>query len=304
MKALLIYNPWSGRRNRSEEMAQVVSRLSSGGWQVELGIAADGDEVERLACGAVAGGTEVVVAAGGDGTVNAALQALANKTAVLGVLPMGTANAWAREMGIPSDLVAAADVLLAGEVARVDLGLANGRYFLNVASIGFDASVTRHLDPRAKRRLGMLAYVVAAVAEGLQLRGEEVAITADGSTSRERMLMLVANNIRSYGGVLTMAPEAYADDGLLDVLVFKGHGLFAALRHVALVLLGRHTRDPETAVFRSSTLSVYARASLPVELDGDYFGTTPVTIRVVPGALRVLIPPGPHAQLKGLRTED
>ncbi len=294
MKALLIHNPQSGQRDRSREIAEAVARLASVGWQVETVSSASTSELERAARAAVAAGVDVVIAAGGDGTVNVAIQALAHQRAALGVLPIGTTNVWAREMGIPLDVMGATEVLLAGEVARADLGQADGRYFLFVAGIGFDASVARGIDSTAKRRLGMLAYLVAAAVEAFKLRGVDTTIIADGKVSRQRVLMVVASNIRMYGGVLTIAPEAFADDGLLDVCVFRGRGLLAAAIHAVSVLLGHHTRDPGVRFYRSATVSISARDPLPLQLDGDYAGITPITIRVVPKALRVLIPPGPH----------
>lgn len=298
MKALLIHNPQAGQRERSEEVAAAAARLSLAGWQVEMVTSTSTQEMEQAAHGAVAAGVDAVVVAGGDGTLNLAIQALAHQRAVLGVLPTGTTNVWAKEMGIPMDVRAATEVLLGGETARVDLGQVNGRYFLFVAGVGFDASVTRDVDLRAKRRLGRLAYVIAALAEALKLRGEEATIVTDGRVSRQRVLMVVASNIRMYGGVLTIAPEAFADDGLLDVWVFRGQGLLEAVTHALNVLLGRHSRDPGAEFSRSAEIFIDARNSLPVQLDGDYFGTTPVTLRVAPRALRVLVPPGPHPLLR------
>lgn len=298
MKALLIHNPQSGQRDRTDEIAKAASRLSSAGWQIDLATSTDPAEIERLSRSAVEGGDDALVVAGGDGTLSAAVQALAHQPTALGVIPIGTTNVWAREMGIPLNVRAAAEVLLKGETAQVDLGQANRRYFLFVASAGFDASVTRGVDATAKRRLGMLAYVIAAIAEALKLRGEDVTISTDGRVSRHRVLMVVANNVRLYGGVLKMSPEAYADDGLLDVWVFRGRGIPAAMVHAANVLLGRHTRDPGTDYYRCARIVIDARRPLPVQLDGDYYGTTPVAFRVVPSALRVIIPPGPHPQLR------
>lgn len=306
MKALLIHNLQAGQRDRRREVAAAASRLSSAGWQVELASTTRIEEGERLCRMAVENGVDSVVVAGGDGSLNVAIQALADpnpevQRPALGVLPCGTGNVWAREMHVPLDIPGATDVLLSGETARVDLGEANGRYFLCVASVGFDASVTRGIDQRAKRRLGMLAYVIAAAAEALRLRGEEVIISADGKASRQRVLMVLANNTRLYGGGIQMAPNALADDGLLDVRVFRGHGLAAAARHAINVLLVRQLRDPAMDFFQCSSVSLESLASLPVQLDGDYFGTTPVTFRAVPRAVRVIIPPGRHPQFRAIQ---
>lgn len=298
VKALLIHNPQSGQRDRTNEIAKAVSKLSSAGWQVELATSTYPAQIEQFSRLAVERGNDAVVVAGGDGTLNASIQALAHQPTALGVIPIGTTNVWAKEMGIPLNVNAATDVLLKGERAQVDLGRANRRYFIFVASAGFDASVTRGVDTKAKRRLGMLAYVIAAIIEALKLRGEDVNIYADGRVLRQRILMVVAHNVRLYGGVLKMSPDAYADDGLLDIWVFRGQGRLAAIFHIFTILLGLHPRDPGTDYYRSARVVIDAKRPLPVQLDGDYFGTTPVAFRVVPSALRIIIPPGPHPQLR------
>ncbi len=294
MRAVLIHNPRAGQRDRRQEIARAVARLSEAGWQVESVLSQSPAEVERLARRAVESEADVLIVAGGDGTLNLAIQALAHSPITLGVLPVGTTNVWAREVGIPLDVRRATEVLLEGQTVRSDLGIANGRYFLFVAGIGFDASVTRNLDPAAKRRLGMLAYVIAAGVEALKLRGVEATIIADGLVSRERVLMVVGSNIRLYGGVLNMAPQAVADDGLLDVWVFRGRGFLAGALHTASVVMGRHAKDPGACFYRCSSLTIAAKGALPVQLDGDYVGTTPVTLQVASKALRVLVQPGPQ----------
>ncbi len=304
MRALLIHNSRSGQRDRTGEVTEAMASLIAAGWEAEVAMASAPEEVERLAHMAVERGDDAVVVAGGDGTLNATIQALAHQPTALGVLPTGTTNVWAREMGIPMNVAAATQVLLTGEIARIDLGQANHRYFLFVASAGFDASVTRGVGARTKRRLGMLAYIITAVSEGLRLRGKETTIVADGRISQQRVLMIAANNVRLYGGVLKMSPDAYADDGLLDVWVFRGRGLFAATVHVVNVLLGRHSRDSGTDYYRCARVVVQSRSPLPVQLDGDYYGTTPVAFQAVPSALRIIIPQGPHPQLRKSTSDE
>ncbi len=294
MRALLIHNLQSGQRERREEIAQAVSHLTGAGWQMEVVSSDSVQQLEEATRAAVAAEMEVVIVAGGDGTLNVAAQALAQRRTALGVLPIGTGNIWARAMGIPLDLPGATRVLLSGQVAQVDLGRADGRYFLFVAGIGFDGSVMRDLNPRTKRRLGRLAYVVAAVVEAVKLRGVEATISVDGRILRQRVLMVVANNVRMYGGVLPLAPNAYVDDGLLDIWVFRGQGMLSAAAHAINILMGRHSRNPGAQFYQSSSISVDARNSLPIQLDGDYFGTTPTSVKVEPKALRALIPSGPN----------
>lgn len=297
MRALLIHNTRSGQKDRAGEVATAVQRLLAAGWKLEVVSSGSAAELEAQARRAVDAGVDMVIAAGGDGTLNLAVQALAYRQTTLGVLPIGTTNVWAQEIGIPTDIPAATSLLLSGCVARVDLGQADGRYFLFVAGVGFDASVTRRMNAGAKRKLGKLAYVIAAIVQAARLRGTEATIVADGKVSRQRVLMVVASNTRLYGGVLNMAPDAFVDDGLLDFWVFRGRGLIAATAHALTVLLGRHYRDPGARYYRGASLTVAARVGLPVQLDGDYHGMTPITISVAPGALRMVVPAGPRPML-------
>ncbi len=298
MKAIIIHNLHAGHYGRGEQIALAASRLNAAGWEAEIASPENGAEFEQILRKATADGLDVAVVAGGDGSLNIAIQVLAGGPTALGVIPTGTGNVWAKEVGIPLDVRGATDVLLRGWTAVTDLGVANGRYFLSIAGVGFDASITRTIKTASKRKLGMTAYVIAAVVEALKLRGEDATLIVDGHATRERILMVAASNTRLYGGVLRMAPEAFLDDGLLDISVFRGRGLRATARHAIKTLLGIHRGDPDVEVFQTSHLRVESRLDLPVQLDGDYFGSTPLEIRVVPSALRVIVPPAPHPQFR------
>ncbi len=297
MKALLIHNVGAGARDRRGEIETAVGRLAEAGWQVRIA-PPEPERAERLLRDGVQAGLDVAVVAGGDGSLNRVIQILAHTPTALGVIPTGTANVWARDVGIPLDIPGATSVLLRGQTLQADLGQANERYFLAIAGVGFDAAVTSVVRPAVKRRLGMLAYVIAATVEAFRLRGEEAILSLDDRTIRRRILMVAACNTRLYGGVLRMAPEAVLDDGLLDVPIFYGRGIRTKFRHTIMAFLGLHRRDPEVEFLQTSLLRVESRNPLPVQVDGDYLGTTPVEFLAAPGALRVIVPPGPHPQFR------
>lgn len=298
MKALLIRNLRAGRRDRQEEISLAVARLRHAGWDLDV-ISPEPSKLDTMLQEAIAAGLDAVIVAGGDGSLNLAVQSLACTNTALGVIPVGTANVWARELGIPLSVKGATEVLLTGQTLLADLGHANGRYFLAIAGAGFDATVTREIRLAAKRRLGMFAYVIAAFVEAFRLRGTEANIFANGEAMRRRVLMVAVCNTRLYGGVLRMAPEAYVDDGLLDVSIFYGRGFWAKIRQTVKTLFGLHRSDPEVEFFQTSRLLLESRESLPVQIDGDYSGTTPLEIGVARKALRVIVPPGPHPQFRG-----
>ncbi len=297
MRARFILNPQA--RQGSVSLREAVGTFVEAGWTVDLlRTEGPGHAIELARCAATEG-YDLVVACGGDGTVNEAVNGLAGSDTALGVLPLGTANVWAREIGLPLRPADAARALLEGEVHRVDLGYAepldgaargNGRYFLMMAGIGFDAEVTRAVRPQEKRRWGMIAYVVAGIVTALRFTGTRMALQFDGQRVRRRVLLAVIGNTRLYGGLVEITGQALADDGMLDVCLFEGSGLLQKLEHVVRVILRRHTASSYVRYFRARELAVWSSQPVPVQLDGDAFGEIPMRFRAVPQALSVLVP--------------
>src|SRR5690606_35381567 len=173
---------------------------------------------ERLheACGPDVGR---VVVAGGDGTVNSALEVVLLARKPLGILPLGTANDLARTLGIPTDLEAAAQLIVAGRTKRIDVGVVNGRYFLNAAGIGFSTALSNELPGWAKRHLGPLAYPLALVRRWRRHRPFSVVLRGEGAPARRRVIQVTVANGRFYGGGMTAEQDARIDDGQLDVVM-------------------------------------------------------------------------------------
>jgi len=299
MKAMLIYNPAAGQRDFSGELRQVVAYLESQRWDVTLRRTFGPGDATTYGREAVANGFDMVIAAGGDGTLGQAASGLAGSDCVLGVLPVGTGNVWAHMLGLPqwsplsrTSLLDAARVLVEGEVHPIDLGKAGDRCFVLWAGIGFDAQIAQGVEPHRdiRRSLGNLTYYIAMIALGLGLRGTRVTVTIDGRGTRQRVIMVLVTNAQLYGPTVRLAPQAQLDDGELDVYLFKGDNLLDALRHIASVLMGRHHRDPKVETYRARRVELRAARPLPVQLDGEPAGHTPTTIAVMPRALRVIVP--------------
>jgi diacylglycerol kinase (ATP) len=297
MKAQIILNPSAGQRDRRRELEAAIAYLEDHGWQVTLRETQGPGEATTYARQAAAEGYDVVIAAGGDGTVSEVANGLAGSEVALGMFPIGTTNVWALQMGIPPfwplrqhSLLEAAKVLAEGYTRRVDLGQVNGRYFLLWAGVGLDAKVTEEVELQAKKRLGGLAFVIAGIVVVREFAGTKVQVTIDGCEVNRRAVLVVASNAQLYAGIVRLATQARLDDGLLDVLIFKGQGFPAILRHIFSVLTKRHLRDPEVEYYQARRVEISAAKPLSVHADDEPFTTTPVEIGIVPGALRVVVP--------------
>ncbi len=299
MRAKLILNPAAGAAHNQGAVADALAVFAAAGWHVDTAATTGTGDATRRAAEAVAEARDLVIAAGGDGTVNEALQPLVGSATALAVLPIGTANLLARDMHLPLKPVEAAQALVEGSARRVDVGLAGGeRYFLLFAGIGFDAAVIHAVDADLKRRLGPLSFVAAAstVAPGYQ--GARATIIMDGQRRRRHILMAVLANTRLFA-LVPLAPEAAATDGKLDVWIFHGSGLWTKLAHLAAFLTRRHAGAPNVDQARARRVVIRTRRPLPVELDGEPWGHTPMTFQVVPSAVQIWTPTAAPGDLFG-----
>ena len=300
MKAHLIYNPTAGPRDVRRTLKRVCSFLRHRGWSVELQVTEKPGDALALARAAAQAGCNVAIAAGGDGTINETVNGLVGTQTALGVLPVGTGNMWAKQLGIPTytltnplRLKEAAAGLANGTIRLVDVGQVNNRYFLCWAGIGLDAQVTTEMEPRQRhtKRLGALPYAIAAIMVARDFKGVRTRVSLDGNIVRGRTLLILASNIQQYAGMFHVAREARMDDGLLDVFVFKGLGFPYAVRHLLKVVSQRYLQDPQIIHQQARHIEVRTEWAIPVQIDGDPIGTTPVTLKAVPLALRVIVPP-------------
>jgi diacylglycerol kinase (ATP) len=306
--ALLIFNPTAGPRGElRRDLERVVGYLSERGWHVTIRATRKPGDATELARAAVAARCKAVLVAGGDGTIHEAVNGLVGSDTAMGVLPVGTGNVWAKEIGLPTlgltqpdRLLTAARMLVDGEVRWVDVGRVGDRFFINCAGVGIDSTVAAQVEPRtrtAKQLGGILTYLVAGFSIARDFSGVRSTIVVDDRTIRTMILLVVVSNIQLYGGVVKMTPEARLDDGLLDVRIFKGMGLAWIFRHVAGVFTRRHLRNPMVSHYQGQRVTIYTAEPFPVQLDGEPVGTTPISLEVVPRSLRVLVPRRASAEL-------
>ncbi|KAB8140575.1 diacylglycerol kinase family lipid kinase [Chloroflexia bacterium SDU3-3] len=291
-RALVVFNPTAGQAAAQEQaIHEACAVWREAGWQIDLQPTEGPGDATNIARTAAERGYHAVIAAGGDGTVNEVVNGLVGTKAALGTLPVGTVNVWAREIGLPLQPRAAAEMLLRSDTRRIDVGKAGDRYFLLMASLGFDAAVTASVGSDQKRRLGALAYIVEGVKVAFRYQGVRSRVTLDGKTIRGRYLMAVMGNSQLYGGVVKLTADAVIDDGLLDVCLIKGRSLRAAPLRLWSILTRRYSEDPRISYFRAREVNFLTSRPMDVQVDGDHIGTSPMRFSAVPGAIYALLPP-------------
>ena len=242
----------------------------------------------------LAAGHDLVVVGGGDGTVSFAAGFFAGTGTVLGVLPLGTANDLARTLEIPAGLDPACAALADGKVVDIDLGRANGEPFLNVASVGLSVGVTESLSPRLKRRLGPLAYGVAAVrayARHKPFRARlEFPLEDHETLELDDMLQVAVGNGRHYGGGNAVSPTAGIDDHTLDIYAIPGAPLREHVRIARLLKDGSFVERNDVHHFTTQQVRLVTEPPLPVNLDGEIATVTPADFTIERNAVHVVMP--------------
>jgi len=300
--AVIIANPTSGSYifNR-RQLEEAMSFLLSYGWNVALKLTEAAGDARLYARDAVAEKVDVVIAAGGDGTINEVIQELVGSETALGVLPIGTANVWAREMGIPLDIAGATEILAYGSTRRIDAGSVNGRYFLLMVGIGFDGEVIRAVEKNKLKRLGVVGYLLASFWLSFGYDSFHVYMKIGEQEVRTRALQIVIGNTQLYGGAVKFTWQAQCDDGLLDVCLVRKRSKFRRIFVLLDFLLRRKQRSQWVSYDKSATVEVRTRKPVAMQIDGDSIGNTPATFAIAPLALKVIVP---RKAPKGLFAEE
>jgi len=233
---------------------------------------------------------DLVILAGGDGTMNAASDALVECRLPFGILPTGTANDLARTLHIPTDLAEAAAVIAGGRRHAIDLGRVSGKHFFNAASVGLAAEIVRHHTHERKRRFWIFAYVLSVRDAYRTTRPFRARLRCDGRELQLRAIQITVGNGRHYGGGMTVSEDAAIDDGWLDVYWLKPGNFWRLLILFPALRFGRLHRSKAVHVTRGRVIELITRRPMPVNTDGELTVTTPAVFRVVPGALEVFVP--------------
>lgn len=294
--AILISNPTSGSYSfHSRQIEQICSTLQKQGWHAELKLTHASGDARRLAREAVEQHIDVVIAVGGDGTINEIIQELAGSETALGVLPSGTINVWAREVGIPLDLNGACNVLLHGQTRHIDLGKINEHYFLLMVGIGIDGEVTLAVEKKPVKRLGVFGYLLIAAWWGARYPAFRTVLDLGHRTMKVNAIQIIVGNTQLYGGALKYTWQAKCDDGLLDICIIRKQNPLKRWAVIIDFLLRRHQRKQWVRYETSESIKLYTRQPVAIQVDGDpmghtYSGDRPTFLHVVPQALKVIVP--------------
>ncbi len=291
-KRLLIFNPYA-RGEKSRRFRQLLAAVDTSG--LALAETSQPGQASQLAAEAAAKGCSMVIVAGGDGTINEVVNGLGTTGVPLGIIPVGTVNVFARELGIPLQPRRAWEIVQRGHTCALDLGVAEfdgrTRYFVQLAGVGLDARAVFQTSWKLKKRIGPLSYVYAGL-KILLRTNDPVRVELPNAQGPITGKLILVGNGRYYGGPYAVFPQAKLDDGKLDVCVFSGDRWVDIIRYSQGVLRGCHLNFPDVHYFQVESFTCHptAAARPMLQLDGENAGRTPVRFRVATRSLHVVAP--------------
>ncbi len=290
-RMLAVSNPTASGGAYRRDMPHIIEALAALGYDVDERSTTGPGDATAFARAAVRDGYDIVCAIGGDGTVNETINGLAGSDVPLAIVPTGTVNVLAIELGIPLDPPDAVQVLDKGSVSWIDLGLAGDRYFALMAGVGMDARTVADVNPMLKKTIKEAAFAIQGVVS--YLTHEEPLLRVESAEQTVEGYFAVFGNAANYGGAFGLTPYADMRDGLLDVCVLKDKSFLSTAWYWLAALINSHLSHPKVAYFRTEAARVSAvdpDEEVLVQTDGEVAGKLPLECRVVPRALRVVVP--------------
>ena len=287
---IVIYNPAAGQR-RASRLWRVLDILHTSGLMVTVRETTHPGHATDLANQAISGGARMVVAAGGDGTIAEVAQGIAGSTTSLGVIPLGTANVLAHELGLPFSPTAVASALAFGRTQPHWPGIARSaggdRLFVQMLGAGLDAQVVHHLSKPLKRAIGRGAYVFQTLREVCRYDFEPISLRIDGQQTEAASVIVSKGCL--YGGPFLLAPDAQPREPGFTVALFKHGGPWSALLYGAALPLNLLPCTPGLKLFRAATIDILGNGSVKLQSDGDAAGFVPVSISDASAAIAIVV---------------
>jgi diacylglycerol kinase (ATP) len=302
-RARLIYNPTSGREIIKRELPTVLQKLEQAGFEASCHATTGEGDAIHAAVKAVERNFDVVIAAGGDGTINEVINGLAEQPyrPKLGIIPAGTTNDFARAIKIPRTIQGAVDVITEGHHIPLDIGKVtnlNTQYFINIAGGGKLTELTYEVPSKLKTMLGQLAYYLKGIEMLPSFRPIQVKIEYDGKLLEEEIMLFLVANTNSVGGFEKIAPDASINDGMFELLILKKTNLAEFIRIASLALRGDHLKDPHLVYTKANRIKVHTNEKMQLNLDGEYGGLLPGEFVNLYQHLEVFVPV-PKNETKG-----
>jgi diacylglycerol kinase (ATP) len=289
----IVFNPTAGGRRRMR-LERTLELLRESGCQISLQATAargDAEAIARTFCDTPPT-PDLLVVAGGDGTINEAVNGLLSNGSAswpLALVPLGTANVLAAEIGLTTEPAAVARTIAQGVATRAYVGTANGRCFTAMAGVGFDAHVVANVDLRLKRRLGKGAYVLESVRQLFRFRFPRYRVNVDGQSFEAASIIVAKGHF--YAGRYVCAPEARLDKSEFHVCLFERGGRWNAVRYAVALAFGRLPKLTDFRIVRGRAVTIEGPVGDPVQGDGDIIAQLPVRIEIAPQPLHIIVPP-------------
>ncbi|MDC3417506.1 diacylglycerol kinase [Aquibacillus salsiterrae] len=276
-RARIIYNPTSGRELFKKELPEVLQRLEQAGYETSAHATKSAGDAIEAARAAVERNFDIVIAAGGDGTINEVINGIAEQPSrpKVGVIPVGTTNDFARALSIPRNIHKAVDIIIGGNTKAIDVGKVNNEYFMNIAGGGKLTELSYEVPSRLKTVLGQLAYYLKGMEMLPSLRPIKVQIEYDGKWFEDEIMLFLVSNTNSVGGFEKLAPTAALDDGLFDLLILRKANLAEFVRVASLALRGAHLEDDLIFYTKANRVKVHSNEKMQLNIDGEYGGLLP-----------------------------
>ncbi|GGA07334.1 diacylglycerol kinase [Paenibacillus marchantiophytorum] len=290
-RARLIYNPTSGREEMRKRLPEILQRLERGGFETSTHATIGEGDATLAAAQAVSRGFDLIIAAGGDGTLCEVVNGMAEREGrpPLGILPLGTTNDFARALGIPKNLEQACDLIVQQYTTDIDVGKINNRYFINIAGGGSMTELTYEVPSKLKTMIGQLAYYMKGLEKLPRLKPIELYVKAGEMEFHDEVMMFLVGNSNSVGGFEKLAPDASMNDGLFDVLILRKCNLAEFIRVVTLALRGEHLSDPNLIYFQTNHIEINSPDYVQLNLDGEFGGTLPCVMTNLQSHLQIIV---------------
>jgi diacylglycerol kinase (ATP) len=287
INAKVFVNPDSKPRRIRRYLKPALKMLRDSGFQLSVYFTEGAGEIMKRAREAAEDKFHAILIAGGDGTLNEAINGILPRPLPVGILPFGGSNVLARELKIPLNPLEAAQVICRKHTKRIDLGVINGRYFSMMASCGYDAYTISRTNRRIKKIIHRYAYVWAGIKDFLGYVPSEIEVILDEAKVKDYGSFVVLSNTHFYGGFHQMTPFAEVDDGFLDVCIYKGKSQIGLLHFVLRVLSNNHLNMRNVRYYRVKRATLTSAKSTLVQVDGDVFGHLPMTAEIAPKVLEI-----------------